>query len=291
MFARILLIPCILGLILALYLTDRYNEHYSIWAIPFGLLGALVLIFSPQINWWWYQRYPPKLGEPGVKILEANFPYYKKLSSSNKLKFEQRLSMYIKSSAFVGKFSSSEEDDDVPLDLKIMPLANAVQLTFGFKDYIIKDFETVVFFAQPFPSPNYPKNKHASEINIEDKVLIFSIEQLAFGFKTPTAFYNLGLHEYSKALIYTKPDLNFPEFNELNWDDMELISTWSKETVESVVGLPGHVDILNVAIHHFFVFPAKFNVILPQVYQLLSNIFNQNPLEYESPLIVPLETK
>jgi Mlc titration factor MtfA (ptsG expression regulator) len=283
--SKILLIPCFIGLGLIIYLSYNYDEHLSIWAVPFVLMGALLLVFSPQVDWWWFQKHPPRLESEGIEILANNCPYYQNLNTKNKKLFEQRVAMYIKAIEFIPKFAGKEEDEGVPYDLKIITVSNPVQLTFGLKDFIIPKFETVVLFPKPFPTPDFPTKKHASELNLEDKTFIFSIEQMLWGFKTPTSFYNIGLHEFAKAFILSRSSVQFPELKEQNWEDLQSISTWSKEDVESVVGLPGEVDVIPAAIHHFFIFPQQFNARLPEVFQLFSNIFNQDTRNTESPVV------
>ncbi len=288
MLSKILLIPCFLCFGIIAYLTYNYDEHLSIWAVPIVIATVLLLVFSPQIDWWWFQKHPPKLESEGKEILANNCSYYQNLNSANKLIFEQRIAMYMKSLDFKPKFATSEDDDTVPYDLKIITVSNPVQLTFGYKNFILPKYETVVLFPQPFPSPNFPTHKHASELDNEDKSLIFSIEQLSWGFKSPTTFYNIGIHEFAKVMILTKTTEKFPELTSDNWLDLQKISTWTKDEVESVVGLPGAVDILPVAIHHFFVFPHKFYDHLPLVFQLFSNIFNQNTRNTENPIVLSI---
>ncbi|RMD96563.1 MAG: hypothetical protein D6816_18780, partial [Bacteroidetes bacterium] len=62
-----------------LYLAWEDDSSWSYYLIPCILGAAVIYVFSPQIDWWWYQHRPPDL-PPGLrKMLEAKLPYYRRL--------------------------------------------------------------------------------------------------------------------------------------------------------------------------------------------------------------------
>ena len=70
----------------------------------------------------------------------------------------------------------------------------------------------------------------------------------------------------------------------VEWADFEKIGAKNKTLIESTVGLT-RLDTWGVAVYHFFTFPEKFQKVLPDLYQLLSNIFNQNPANEAHPVL------
>ncbi|WP_170254652.1 zinc-dependent peptidase [Phaeodactylibacter luteus] len=269
--ARILAAPFIIGALLFLFLTWEVDGRYSWWIIPWVIALAVVFTLSPQINWWWYQRYPPDLNTGLRKMLERFSPYYQRLSKEEQLRFRQRMALYQEANDFMGKGI-----EDVPADLKAVAAACAVQLTFGKEDFLLSPFEHIIFFPQPFPSPQYPENYHASEIYEEDGAVLFSAEQLMKGFLEPGAYYNIGLHEYAKAFERVDAQQEFPPLGEGHWEELEQISGFSYPAIQQWINLDP-IPLRPVSITLFFTFPDRFREVCPKLYAAYARIFNQSP--------------
>jgi hypothetical protein len=271
--ARIVSFPFAIGALFFLYLTWEHDESYSLYIIPFVVMGAILYVFSPQINWWWYSRNPPELDEPLRKVLQKTNSFYQKLSAEGKTKFRNRMALFM-----IGNDFMPQVVDSVPEDVKGVIAANAVQLTYGMENFLFPKFEKVVVYPKPFPSPQYPRKFHASEIFEEDGVVLFSAEQLMKSFLQPNGFYNIGLHEYAKVFKASNPDITFPDLGEDIWQKLEMISGFSEEFVTKWINLevisPGPVSIA-----HFFAFPEKFKAILPDLYAAYQDIFKINPVD------------
>jgi len=159
----------------------------SVFVIPFIVMLVMSYVFSPQIDWWWYQRNPPELPAALGNLLLEYFPYYRNLSVDNKKRFRQRVAMYLQARGFFAKRGS--EKGEVPVDMKTMIAANVVMLTFGKKDFILDKFERIFIYLQAFPTPNH-QYLHGSEINKEDECILFSGEHVMLSFRQPERFYN-----------------------------------------------------------------------------------------------------
>lgn len=235
--------------------------------IPFIALGAIWAL-SPQIDWWWYKKHPPKLKKGLVEFFHRFSPFYNNLSSSNKERFGTRVRMFIEGKDFMPQGGMP----NVPVDVQAIIAAAAVQLTFNKKDYLLSDFEKIVVYPKKFPSPLAPRHFHASEIFDVDGVMIFSLEQLFPSFREPKKYYNIGLHEFAKIFILAHPNLDYPELDETMWDELERISGMSYDNIVEWIGLPD-IEIEPVAITHFIVHNEKFRKELPEVYQRYRMIF------------------
>lgn len=249
----------------------------SVFVIPFIVLLVMSYVFSPQIDWWWYQRNPPEL--PGVlgNLLLEYFPYYRNLSVDNKKRFRQRVAMYLEARGFFAMRGA--EQGEVPLDMKTMIAANVVMLTFGKKDFILKKFERIFIYLQAFPTPNH-QYLHGSEINEEDECLLFSGEHLMLSFRQPERFYNIATHEYAKAFEMTYSKYDYPDFEEAMWGRL------GKEHIIKYVGIPEEkLDLRGVGVNFFFQQPEKLKELLPHIFERYSMIFNQNPMEQKDPVL------
>lgn len=75
MFARRLTVPLALWIMIVLYLAFvEEMDGVMIWIIPPALLLMIVYIFTPQLNYWYVQRYRPTLDEPLRKFLHHLAP-------------------------------------------------------------------------------------------------------------------------------------------------------------------------------------------------------------------------
>ena len=280
MLSKKLYLVCGLGAIIMILISTFFLSWHDRWMtlfiVPFVLMGALAYVFSPQIDWWWYQRNPPDLSEPMAAMLMKYFPFYKKLSAANKKRFRSRTQMYLEARGFYGKLGG--DDDPVPHDIKTIISANAVMMTFGKKDFILDPFERVFLYLQAFPSPQFPEHIHASEIELEDNVMIFSAEHINFSFREPSKYYNIVLHEYAKAYRFVNKKYDYPVFDERIWNG------FSKDVILKFMNLPD-VEAYPVSVNFFFYYPEKFKEVLPDVYEKYKTIFNLDPMNGTDPVI------
>ena len=281
--ARIFSIPFVFGAILFLFLAWEVDAGYSIYVVPFVIVLAFIYILSPQINWWWWTRRPPDMSPKLRVLLERHLPYYQRLADTEQLRFRRRVRLYMEANDFMAKGM-----DEVTEDLKAVVAICAVQLTFGRKDFLLPKFEHLIFFPQPFPSPQYPKDYHASEIYEEDGAILFSAEQLMKGFLESHHYYNIGLHEYVKVFERSYPDVAFPALPENHWEELQQISGFTQDWIQQWINLDP-IPVLPVSVAHFFTWPAAFHAQLPELYAAYSRIFNQSPGKTGTPVLGELE--
>lgn len=273
MLSKFLSIPFVIAGLVFLYFTWEVDESYSTYIIPCVLSLALIYVFSPQIDWWWYLRYPPQLDAKVRHFFQTSYPFYQHLSLEHKQRFRDRVGLFM-----VAKDFKPHGMEAVPEDIKAIIAANAVQLTFGLEDFLLKKFENIVVAPKPFPSPNFPKHFHASETYEEDGVILFAADHLLKSFVNPEKFYNIGLHEFAQVFIKSHPDQVWPRLEKDIWEQMEQVSGFSKDGIHDWINLE-EIDPLPVSIVHFFIFPKAFKKNLPKLFQTYSGIFQLDPLE------------
>lgn len=269
MFANLLALPFLLATLSFLYLAWSVDGQYAPWMVPFLIIGALIFILSPQINWWWYSKHPPRLSSGLTNLLQRFCGYYQRLSPEDKKKFEGRIGLFRMGTSWT---PIGWPDDVLPPDVELALAAQAVSLTFHREQLVFEQFEKVIIYPKPFPSPEHPY-PHSSELYAPDGCLIFSAENVMRAFFNPGQFYHVGLHEYAKAFMLAHPNEAWPSLDsEISWQLLEAASGMSREHVETAVGLTG-LDLLPVAIHHFFMFPVHLAKVLPDVFSALDTIF------------------
>jgi hypothetical protein len=127
-------------------------------------------------------------------------------------------------------------------------------------------------YATPFPSPQFPKTFHASELFEEDGVFLFSAQQVMWSFLQPKQYYNLVMHEYIKAYRFTYPNLNYPTLHQEDWPLLEKISGLSKDKIEGIINL--ELEPTVVAGTLFFTHPTAFQQFAPKLFGEWEIIFS-----------------
>lgn len=264
--SRILAIPFIIALIALLFINLETSGQYSIYLVPLVAILAVIYISSPQINWWWYVRYPPDLAGK-IRELLFKYPFYQRLPEGEKKRFRNRVALFVMGNEFI-----PQGIKDVPEDVKAIVAANAVTLIFGQKEFLFPKFENVIINPKPLPTLQFPDKYHASEIYEPDGAVLFSVEQLVRSFVESKQYFNIGLYEYAKVFVLTYKEFVYPTFDETSWEALERISGFSKTWIAQWINLPD-IDLLAVSMAHFFIFPEQFRQELPAEFEVYRRIF------------------
>lgn len=212
-------------------------------------------------------------------FLASRMSYYRMLNPDGKARFINRLFHFRETREFIGM-----EGLKVTREMQILISASAVQLTFGLRDYQIRFLETIRIFPGPFYHPVLKSSlKGAMSTN---GFLAISWKDFLQGYAVDDDNYNLGLHEMAHAL---KLDVR-------NSDRFDLrFSTYIDKWLE--IGLPAFQDtrknggeylrkyggtnrheFFAVCVEHFFESPQQFARELPDVFNHLCKLLNQNPM-------------
>jgi Mlc titration factor MtfA (ptsG expression regulator) len=281
--SSLLYLPLLLIAGILLYVI--YGVGYTSYAyclIPIIGLVAVIYTLSPQIDWWWWQKYPLQLDEPIKKWLEKSFAFYQQLSDLNKKRFEHRLALFLRGTEYIG-----QGVETVPEEIKAMSAINAVWVGFGQKDFLFPNHQRVIFYRGAFPSIQNP-TFHASEVFTDERDggLILSAPHLMESMNDMVNFYNIGLHEYAAAFQQTYPEKTMPAPpDELVWEKLSLVSGVNCHLLPAYMGTPT-VDAARVGIVYFLAFPARFQAVFPEWYDALQHYLNLNPMNGANPNVV-----
>jgi len=271
--------------ILLYYLGFTQGKVYAIVGIPFVLLLAVSFVLSPQVNWWYYSRNPPKMDDKMRSFIYQHSKFYQELSLEGKQRFNDRLVMFLMAHDFMPMAVKT-----IPEDIKGIIAANAVHLTFGLPDYLMDKFEKIVIYPSSFPSPQFPRQLHASESFKEDGVVILAAAHLVKGYTEPELYYNISLHEWVRVFLQLYPNKRMLSLPEDIWIHLERISRFPKANLEQFIGLP-QPDPTPIAICHYLMFPKQFEQALPEVFVAISDLLNLNPLIADQPIIYINESR
>lgn len=267
-FAYILAFLLAGGIVLYEYSYNGGNFISPYLVIPIGIAIAGYML-APQIDWWWYKRFPLALDSKVKTIFENNSEFYRNLSPEKMKIFDQRISLYVEAKDW--KYMGMEEA--MPYDIRAIIAFEPVRLTLNQKDYLMEPFDRIIVYQNPFLSPQHPERYHASELFLEDGVVLFSLKHILPAFREPHKYFNIVLYEYARIMISTNKNINFPELDDQFWYNLYDVASYGHREIMGVIGLT-EADPVAVAIHHYFIYGAYFGNIYPELYASLQAIFD-----------------
>ena len=234
-FSIILAIPFFILLVIIgyfVYLDPRGSS--LLWALlPLTPL-MLIYLFSPQIDYWWLERNPVELDAPIKSMLNRTNPRYQSLNNDQRQLFDNRLTLFSAGREFVGKGGESD-NIDVPFDIKMMISQIPVTMTLGRQHVGFKNWERVVLYKHPFPTP-MNKFLHTMETHAEDGVVILSLEHVEAALMQKGYHYDVAWHAYAEAFIKDNPKENYPDLPTNIWESIVKISPQSREQILATLG-------------------------------------------------------
>lgn len=257
MLSRRLLTVSVFLTVLSAYLYFFEDWRIMIWVMAIALITVMVAyVFQHQLNWWWYQRYPPGLPEEIQRMYTSVSLWYGGLSPEARNRFDTRAHLFVEAKEFIAQgFGKVAEE------AKYVIAYYATLLTLGRKDFLFHKYSRVVFYLHPFLTPQFPDTVHTYEIEHEDGTLIFSLEQLMAGFMAPQKYYQTGLHAFAE--LYAQ-QYHLSGDSLVTWPDLEAIGGWSREHIAEFTGFTQE-EIAPALIHHWFTHREALSRDLPHV--------------------------
>ncbi len=257
-FSVLLALPFVIGaLYTGVQLIYLEKDEFFYWFIVLLAILLAILFASNEINYWYDKKYPPHI-EPAMKTwLSRYFPYYNSLEIDDKPKFESRLSLYLHGRAFKLML---KEKKNIPEDFKGIIAAHGIQMSMGKEDFLLKNYERVICYNHPFPTP---RNQflHTVETHHEDGVILLSIEQLMQSIGQPKKMYNIAYHAYAEIMCQLYPELANLK-GEDKWTMIEQILPYDVQNIHKVTGYE-HLDIDTVSLAAYFIARKSFEKIWP----------------------------
>jgi Mlc titration factor MtfA (ptsG expression regulator) len=214
-------------------------------------------------------------------LLNRCNPYYASLNKDGKERFLARVQHFIAIKTF--KYIDIEPDESMPL----LVGAAAVQLTYGLEHYLLDYFGTIHILKDRYRYGLYetPFEGHVSEDGIYLSWAHFLKE-----FTNYTDGQNVGLHEMAHALTYVNFTVregrdktfhdHFTAFSAVARPIFERMQSGETNLLDAYAAT-NYQEFWAVCIETFFERSNSFRRQLPELYDSLCSLLNQDPLTAE----------
>ena len=218
-------------------------------------------------------------------IISRYFKYYNRLGLEEQRKFLFRTYLFQHAKNF--HYIEVEETAEMP----ILVSAAAVQLTFGLEKFKLNYFDDIFILRDDYHYGFYsrPFMGHVDQTGI-----YLSWDNFIKGISGQTANCNVGLHEMAHALAYvnfitqTEEDKHFkqefPNFSKVArpiFTAMQQGEGRAKHLLGDYAATNYH-EFWAVAVEVFFESSVPFRHELPELYEAMSCVLNQDPLHFIS---------
>ena len=211
-------------------------------------------------------------------IISRVLPYFNQLNESNKQKFLKRVYNFRKSKTF------HFEGIDAQEEIMILVSAASIQLSFGLKNYMLSFFKDIYILADAYDAID-SKEKYIG--HVAPTGIYISWKYFVRGFADYTDGVNVALHEMAHALHHE----NFIKETGIDWDfrkDFEKLPAVFGPLITQVIVkkksyLRGYAftnfqEFWAVSVEYFFENSQGLKDNLPQLYTILCDTLNQDPL-------------
>lgn len=236
----------------------------------------------------WLSKRLDKIPYEYERVLSHYNKYYNNLNSDLKKEFRERV--FISSKLLLFKpiqFSSVTEE------MKILITSALVQITFGLKKYYLSQFK--IIYVAPGKYQLYNLKNVLGHVDHLHKVIVLSWPHVKHGFIIPDDAMNVALHESAHALhgeqltnsIFNKV---FDSDEMKKWENAGIrkilkIRDKRHEYLSDYAGIDMY-EMFAVCIECFFEQSKEFKQTLPEMYQLIVELLDQDPINESNPIIV-----
>lgn len=219
------------------------------------------------------------------KILQDEVEFYNELSAEQKTVFENRLMHFLQSVLITGVNTNVEDID------KVLVAASAIIPILGFPDWEYINIREVLLYPDSFNMEFQQKGSGRNTLGMVgdgpyQQVMILSQHELRQGFLNKTGKTNTAIHEFVHLLDKSDGSTDgIPEFilkrqYILPWLTLmqdEIKKIMANRSDINPYGATNHAEFLAVVAEYFFERPDLLESKHPQLYELLSNMFRQDP--------------
>ena len=216
-------------------------------------------------------------------VVSRHLNYYNRLGLDEQRKFLFRTYLFQHSKTF--RYIEVEESAEMP----ILVSAVAVQLTFGLEKFKLNYFDDIFILRDDYHYGFYsrPFMGHVDQTGI-----YLSWDNFMKGISNQTPNCNVGLHEMAHALAYvnfitqTEEDKHFKkEFPNFSKVARPIFTSMQQGGAKNLLGdyaATNYHEFWAVAVEIFFESPVQFRHQLPELYEAMACVLNQDPLSFIS---------
>jgi Mlc titration factor MtfA (ptsG expression regulator) len=263
--------------------------YCDIFLFRIGFLVGVILIFL--IVWvlvFYYKRkfvHISQFTEEWKSILRKKVKFYEKLPAGKKKQFENDVIEFMEGCRITGVDLELNDED------RLLVASSAVIPIFGFPRWKYKNLREVLVYPTYF-NENY--ETAGSDRNIGgmvgwgpmNRTMILSRESLHQGFEKEHSKSNVGIHEFvhlidkTDGLIDGVPEVLMQRQYMIPWlkmihDEMKRIHHGKSDI--NPYGATNEAEFFSVVSEYFFNQPQLLAKKHPELYQMLENVFHQDP--------------
>ncbi len=240
------------------------EDSFLYYFIALFAVSLAIFFAKEEINYWYDKKFPPLLDPPIIAWLNNFFPFYTQLEKDDRAKFEKRLALYLNARSFKLML---KEKKSVPEDFKAIIAAHAIQMTLGMKDFLVGDYDRIIIYNHPFPSPGH-QFLHTVEVHHEDGLMLLSLEQLMSSIGQPSKNFNIAYYGYAQALLKL-----YPPLNEIEFIDPIGFLPYDLEHISNITGFE-ELDLPSLSLAAFFINNVGFREEWPETHEVIKNALN-----------------
>ncbi len=210
-------------------------------------------------------------------IISSRIQYFNDLPTELKHKFINRVHHYISQKQF--HYIGLEPKDEIP----VLTASSAVQVTFGLKSYMMQHFKNIYILADAYRMDN---DEELYIGHVAPEGIYLSWKHFLFGYSDNTDNINVAVHEMSHALLFNNyfakygVDKNFranyEKFSTTTGPILADVITRRKSYLRNYALTNIH-EFWAVSVEAFFENPATLKENMPQLYDALCRVLNQDP--------------
>ena len=226
------------------------------------------------------QPFPPQWKE----TLNKCVPFYRNLDDSEKRRFENDVRIFIDEQNIYGERGAAVDDE-----VKVLIGASAAILGFGLPEWEWPNLRDIVVYPAAF-NEDYEtgEGEHILGMVHHSGPIIFSQRDLKHGFKDPKDGLNVGLHELAHVMDMADGAADGVPAG-ISWI---AAAPWVKTVADRLLKLRSgccrkilrsyaatdEAEFFAVAVEAFFENPARLYEQDNELYEMLSEYFNQDPV-------------
>ena len=207
-----------------------------------------------------------------------NNSYYLRLNNREQARFIERVFEFILYKKF-----QSYGDVQISSEMKIQVAATAVQITFGYtQKHEYLTFRKIIISPKDYRS-RITHKIHKGETNPNSSYVALSWESFQEGIRFEHDCINVGLHEFAHAQFSDElaGQDNREFFNSIDKWHKKVSELCKEEKIHGFFrnyAFVNKMEFFSVSMEYFFEDPKAFNEQIPELYQLMTEMLNQNPL-------------
>lgn len=217
-----------------------------------------------------------KLPHEHRQFLFDQLHFYKHLTPQQRRSFDHRVVRFMRSRTF-----EARQGVEVTEDMKLLISATAVQITFGMRGYMMREFNRIILYPRQYFN-RLTEQHHKGEVNVNG-VVVLSWEDFYEGIRIPDDDLNLGLHEFAHVLALQR--LNNPAFRDRFFEDAfdKLMHNVNHPGFRSVIqrrlglrpyAMANPMEFFAVATEAFFENPLAMYHNHRTIYKLFTQMYN-----------------